>query len=41
MGKVNWNIDPVDDRALRGIPCVGTRTGGAIRGTRPGDNLYR
>jgi hypothetical protein len=25
-----------DERALRGIPCIGRGVGGAIRGTQPG-----
>jgi hypothetical protein len=28
-----------DPAALRGIPAVGRGSGGAIRGTRPGDGL--
>lgn len=38
-GKVTWIVEAADDRLLRGLPCVGTRLGGAIRGTRPGDQL--
>jgi hypothetical protein len=38
-GKVTWIVDPADDRLLRGIPAVGNRLGGAIIGTRPGNNL--
>jgi hypothetical protein len=36
-GRVTWVQEPVD---LRGIPAIGRGwAGGAIRGTRPGDNL--
>jgi hypothetical protein len=38
-GKVTWIVDPADDRLLRGLPAVGNRLGGAIRGSRPGDGL--
>ncbi len=40
-GRVTWTVEPADDRLLRGLPCVGTRLGGAIKGTRPGDGLFR
>ena len=30
-----------DERRLRGIPAIGRGCGGAIRGTRPGDGLFR
>jgi hypothetical protein len=30
-----------DERRLRGIPAVGRGCAGAIRGTRPGDGLFR
>jgi hypothetical protein len=30
-----------DWRRLRGIPAVGRGCGGAIPGTRPGENLFR
>jgi hypothetical protein len=40
--EVRWYHDPADAVALRGIPCVGPGTaGGAIRGRRPGDGLFR
>jgi hypothetical protein len=37
-GKVTWIQDPVD---ARGVPIIGRGTSGAIRGTRPGDGLFR
>jgi hypothetical protein len=40
--REEWFGSPVGDEAkLRGLPCVGVRGGfgGAIKGTRPGDNL--
>ena len=30
-----------DERRLRGIPAIGRGVPGAIRGTRPGDGLFR
>ena len=36
-GAVTWQQDPVD---LRGLPAISRGwSGGAIRGTRPGDDL--
>jgi hypothetical protein len=35
-GKVSWVQDPVDPR---GVPLIGRGVQGAIRWTRPGDNL--
>lgn len=30
-----------DEQRLRGIPAIGRGAAGAIRGTRPGENLWR
>jgi hypothetical protein len=33
--------DPADAATLRGLPAIGPGVAGAIRGTRPGDGLFR
>lgn len=41
-GKVTWQVDAADGWTLRGLPAIGRAwAGGAIRGTRPGDGLFR
>lgn len=33
--------DATDNLRLRGVPAIGPGVSGAIRGTRPGDSLWR
>jgi hypothetical protein len=41
-GKFTWTVTPVDAIGLRGLPAISRGwAGGAIRGTRPGDGLFR
>ncbi len=37
--KAVYTYDPADTYTLRGIPALGRGVAGAIRHTRPGDNL--
>lgn len=41
QAKHRGTYTAVDGIALRGIPAIGRGCSGAIRGTRPGENLFR